>query len=64
MDLYNRYKDYCPNEIASLPPKIFCEALLVALDLEVECVLCIEFVMRKRRVKKEEVEMKMKEREI
>merc|ERR1711988_1146303 len=33
-DLYEKYKDYMPVEIASLKPSLFCEALLVALDLE------------------------------
>ena len=33
-DLYNKYKSYMPVEIARLKPSLFCEALLVALDLE------------------------------
>eukprot|EP01104_Vermistella_antarctica_P010695 TRINITY_DN286_c1_g1_i1.p1 TRINITY_DN286_c1_g1~~TRINITY_DN286_c1_g1_i1.p1 ORF type:complete len:1217 (-),score=447.82 TRINITY_DN286_c1_g1_i1:89-3739(-) len=32
-DLYNKYKEFVPKEIASLKPAIFCEALLVCLDL-------------------------------
>mmetsp|Transcript_8414 Transcript_8414/g.11332 ORF Transcript_8414/g.11332 Transcript_8414/m.11332 type:complete len:944 (+) Transcript_8414:798-3629(+) len=32
-DLYSRYRKYCPPEIANLNPKLFSEALLVALDL-------------------------------